>query len=161
MQTIYSVIKYNNSYIITSNKVFGNAFAIEFSTENEANIFCKENNLITESLKTKIKGFTVVGFTNLNLLGKKATLKIYKTKARCKIAAAKIVAKNKIKAAKQFVDDFANVLKGEALKAKAWTAKRILRLKGWSWQLYINVCNAYRLLNIFNKSVDYSLRVKI
>ena len=113
------------------------------------------------SLKTKIKGITIVGFTNLNLLGKKATLKVYKTKASCKIAAAKIVAKNKIKAAKQFVEDFANVLKGEALKAKIWTAKRILRLKGYSWELYINVCNGFRLLRLFNASVSRELRVKL
>jgi len=114
----------------------------------------------TLSLKTKIKGLTVVGFTNLNLLGKKATLKVYKSKASCKIAAAKIVAKNKIKDATQFVEDFANVLKGEALKAKVWTAKRMLRLK-YSWELYINVCNAFRLLRLFNASVSRDLRVKL
>lgn len=104
---------------------------------------------------------TIVGFTNLSLLGKRQTLKVYKTKATCKIAAAKIIVKAKIKAAKQFVDDFANVLKGEALKAKVWTAKRILRLKGYSWELYINVCNGFRLLRLFNASVSRELRVKL
>jgi hypothetical protein len=113
------------------------------------------------ALKTKIKGLTVLGYTNLNLLGNKATLKVYKSKASCKVAAVKIVAKNKIKAAKQFIDDFAAVLKGEALKAKIWTAKRILRLKGYSWELYINVCNAFRLLRLFNASVSGELRVKL
>ena len=113
------------------------------------------------SLKTKIKGITIVGYTNLSLLGTKQTLKVYKSKASCKVAAVKIIAKAKIKAANQFVDDFANVFKGEALKAKVWTAKRMLRLKGWSWELYINVCNAYRLLNLFNRSVSFELRVKM
>jgi ABC-type uncharacterized transport system permease subunit len=112
------------------------------------------------SLKKKIS-LKIVGFTNLNLLGKKATLKVYKTKARCKIAAAKIIAKNKIKAAKQFIDDFAAVLKGEVLKGKIWAAKRMLRLKGYSWELYINVCNAFRLLRLFNASVSRELRVKL
>jgi ABC-type uncharacterized transport system permease subunit len=104
---------------------------------------------------------TVIGYTNLSLLGKRQTLKVYKTKASCKIAAAKLIVKAKIKAAKQFVEDFATVLKGEALKAKIWTAKRILRLKGYSWELYINVCNAFRLLRLFNNSVCFDLRVKM
>jgi ABC-type uncharacterized transport system permease subunit len=104
---------------------------------------------------------SIVGYTNLSLLGKRQTLKVYKTKASCKIAAAKIIVKAKIKAAKDFVNDFAAVLKGEALKAKVWTAKRMLRLKGYSWELYINVCNAYRLLRLFNNSVCFDLRVKL
>lgn len=115
----------------------------------------------TLSLKRQIKGITIVGYTNLELLGKKVNLKVYKTKASCKIAAVKIIAKAKIKAAKQFVDDFANVLKGAALKTKVWTAKRILRLKGWSWGGYIDVCNAFRLVRLFNVSVGRELRVKL
>lgn len=113
------------------------------------------------TLKHKIKGLTIVGYTNLELLGKKVNLKVYKTKASCKIAAVKIIAKAKIKAAKEFVNDFATVLRGEALKAKVWTAKRMLRLKGWSWSRYIDVCNAFRLLRLFNNSVSFDLRVKL
>jgi ABC-type uncharacterized transport system permease subunit len=112
------------------------------------------------SLKRTVS-LKIVGYTNLALLGKRTTLKIYKNKASCKIAAAKLIVKAKIKGAKQFVEDFANVLKGEALKAKVWTAKRMLRLKGWCWSIYIDVCNAYRLLRLFNNSVNYNLRVKI
>jgi ABC-type uncharacterized transport system permease subunit len=114
----------------------------------------------TLSLKRKLS-LSIIGYTNLNLLGKRQTLKVYKTKASCKVAALKIVAKAKIKAAKQFVDDFANVLKGEAIKAKVWTAKRMLRLKGYCWSRYIDLCNAFRLLRLFNNSVSFDLRVKL
>ena len=114
----------------------------------------------TLSLKRKLS-LSIVGYTNLNLLGKRTTLKVYKSKASCKVAAVKLIVKAKLAGAKQFVEDFAAVLKGEALKAKVWTAKRLMRLKGWSWNNYISVCNAFRLLRNFNCSVNYLLRVKI
>lgn len=103
----------------------------------------------------------IVGYTNLEILGKKQTLKVYKTKAAAKIAATKLQIKAKAKAAKQFIEDFANVLKGEAIKAKIWAAKRVLRLKGWTWENYIAVCNSFRLLRLFNYSVNMDLRVSI
>jgi len=115
------------------------------------------NHYTPHTLKVSL---SIVGYTNLSLLGKKTSLRVYKTKASCKIAAAKLIVKAKIKAAKQFVDDFANVLKGDALKAKVWTAKRMLRLKGYCWSRYIDVCNAFRLLRLFNNSVCFDLRVK-
>lgn len=114
----------------------------------------------TLSLKINLR-LSIVGYTNLNLLGKKHTLKVYKSKATCKVAALKIVAKTKIQGAKQFVEDIANVLKGAALKTKVWTAKRMLRLQGYSWELYINFCNSFRLLSLFNNSVCSELKVKI
>jgi hypothetical protein len=111
--------------------------------------------------QTQIVAIKIVGYTNLTLLGKKTTLKVYKSKASCKVAALKIVAKAKINGAKQFVEDMANILKGAALKAKVWTAKRTLRLKGWSWSNYIALCNAFRLLMLFNNTVCRDLRVSI
>jgi hypothetical protein len=104
---------------------------------------------------------TVIGYTNLIILGKRQTLKVYKTKASCKIAAAKLMVKAKAQGAKQFVEDMANVLKGAALKTKVWTAKRLMRLQGYSWELYINVCNSFRLLRLFNNTVCKDLRVSI
>lgn len=114
----------------------------------------------TLSLKTKIS-LKIVGYTNLEILGKRQTLKVYKSKASCKIAAAKLIVKAKIKAAKQFVEDFAAVLKGEALKAKCLAAKRMLRIKGWSWSNYMAICSAFRNLRNFNCSVPFELRVKL
>lgn len=109
-----------------------------------------------ENKKIQIK---IVGYTNLQLLGKKQTLKVYKTKQGAKVAAAKLMIKAKIKASKKFVEDIANVIKGEALKAKLWAANRMLRLKGYCWNRYINVCNALRLIRIFNSSVSRDLKV--
>lgn len=103
----------------------------------------------------------IVGYTNLEILGKKQTLRVYKTKAVCKIAATKLQMKAKVKAAKDFVNDFATVLKGEALRAKVWAAKRVLRLQGWTWGNYIALCNSFRLLRLFNVSVNRDLRVSI
>lgn len=112
----------------------------------------------TEKISLKI-----VGYTNLNLLGKRQSLKVYKTKAGAKIAASSFIVKAKkvYKAAKTFVGEFAIMMKGEALKVKVWAAKKSLRLKGYSWSRYIALCNSFRLLRLFNNSVCKDLKVSI
>ena len=114
----------------------------------------------TLSLK-KIVAIKIVGYTNINLLGKRQTLKVYKSKASCKIAAIKFIVKAKAKATKQFVEDFANVLRGEALKAKFWAAKKMLRLYRWSFKNYCSLLTAIKNVRLFNNSVCYDLKINL
>lgn len=116
------------------------------------------NNFTPHTQKIAI---TVIGYTNLSLLGKRQTLKVYKNKANCQAAAVKLIVKAKIKAAKDFVNDFANVLKGEALKAKFWAAKKVLRLYRWTFENYCNLLTALRKLRNFNNSVSKDLKASI
>lgn len=115
-------------------------------------------NFTPHTLKVSLK---IVGYTNLALLGKKQTLKVYKSKASCKIAAAKLIVKAKIKGAKQFVEDFAKVMKGEALKLKLYAAKKVLRLYRWSFANYCSLLTAIRNIKVFNANVSKELRVSI
>ena len=104
---------------------------------------------------------TIIGFTNLEILGKKTTLKIYKTKQGANIAAAELMINAKIKAAKQFVDDFANILRAEALKTKFWAAKKMLRIYRWSFKNYCNLLSCVKNVRVFNSSMTFDLRIKL
>lgn len=114
----------------------------------------------TLSLK-KVVAIKIVGYTNINLLGKRQSLKIYKTKATCKIAAVKMMTKIKIKGAKQFVNDIASCIKGEGLKLKVEAAKKVLRLYRWTFERYCSLLTAFRNVRLFNNSVCFELRVKL
>lgn len=106
---------------------------------------------------------TVIGYTNLNLLGKKNSLTVYTSKAEFIENNNKAIQEKRslYKATKQFATDFATSLQGLALKAKFWTAKRILRVKGYSWDRYIDLCNALRMVKNYNLSVNYLLKIKL
>lgn len=116
------------------------------------------NHYTPHTLKVAI---TTVGYTNLNLLGKRQTLKVYKSKASCKIAAVKLMVKIKIAGAKQFVNDIASCIKGEGLKLKVEAAKKVLRLYRWTFERYCNLLTALHNVRLFNNSVDYTLRIKL
>lgn len=111
------------------------------------------NNFTPHSKKIAI---TVIGYTNLNLLGKRQTLKIYTSKSDL-IAAEKMQYNEN----KTFINQFAAVLKGEALKTKFWAAKKVLRLYRWTFQNYCNLLTALRKLRNFNNSVSKDLKVSI
>lgn len=106
---------------------------------------------------------TVIGYSNLSIVGKRNSLTVYSSKDQLIENESKAieVKRNIYNKTKQFSKDLAMSIYGMALKAKVWTAKRMLRLKGYSWELYINVCNAFRLLRLFNNSVSFDLRVKL
>jgi hypothetical protein len=112
---------------------------------------------------TQVVAIKIVGYTNLSLLGKRQTLKVYKTKTGAKIAASSFIVKAKkiYKAANTFAKDFATSLHGMALKANFWAAKKALRVKGYCWSRYIDLCNAFRLLRLFNNTVCKDLKVSI
>ena len=105
----------------------------------------------------------IVGFTNLALLGKRTILKVYTSKEQMIENENKAIQAERsiYNETKQFAKDFAASMYGMALKAKFWAAKKALRVKGYCWSRYIDLCNAFRLLRLFNNSICFDLRVKL
>jgi hypothetical protein len=112
---------------------------------------------------TQVVAIKIVGYTNLNLLGKRQSLTVYANKEDLIESENKSIEQKRsfYKKAKTFVSDFALMMHGEILKAKVWAAKKSLRVKGYCWSRYIDLCNAFRLLHLFNNSVCFDLRVKL
>ena len=101
---------------------------------------------------TPVISLKVVGFLDFK------TGKIYKHKARLLIAENK--RKETPKAAKEiFLNDFANILRGEGLRERLLKAKKLI--SNWTFARYSELLTCLRLLRVFNSSVDSCFRVYI